>query len=261
MPRWPKKDGVEETREVVGIESGDNQSQSTVKEQPLIDSVNAPVIIKELSSSDLPLPPESKDVQYLTREEEKIRAENNTLEYMHVPVEDGLPSDAVIKTCSGRDPETHKLIVNEIPARRVKILPHMVMQYLGSVVSDHLSVHTANFTIRKRRFGYTFDRFFNYNGQKLSRCCLVVDRVHQAALLYEKFTNPKTLRADIRLRKCRDERGNAISKAFMYRVIGAQETDLRDLKKLFERNFLRRDEEALADEIGLLAKTEYVVRG
>jgi hypothetical protein len=52
-----------------------------------------------------------------------------------------------------------------------------------------------------------------------------------------------------------------IDKAFKYRIPGAKDTDLLDLKRIFERVFIKNEKDDLADEIGLAAMSEIVVHG
>lgn len=196
----------------------------------------APAIIKERMKSDPPKPPESPDVEYLTHYEITVEDEINTLRERLVEAPElGSGANCFIERCMGRNPETNKLRVVRIPARSVKILPGQVMRYLGNVVMDLNSVHTGNIVFQRRRIGYVFDRFFYHNNKKLTRCCLVEDRIHQAGLMYEKFVHRKSKKAMARIRRLPGQ-----GDAPMYEVVGAKETDYRDLKRLFERHFLYR---------------------
>jgi hypothetical protein len=117
------------------------------------------------------------------------------------------------------------------------------MRYLGNVVMDLNSVHTGNVIFQRRRFGYVFDRFFYHNNKKLARCCMVDDRIHQAGLVFEKFVHRKAQRAMARIRRIPGQ-----GDAPMYEVIGAKETDYRDLKRLYERHFLNRSDRIVVDD-------------
>jgi hypothetical protein len=196
------------------------------------EKVDTPAIIKERSSSD-EKKPESKDVEYLSYQEILIGEEKNTLKDRLVEAPDlGSAATDYIERCMGMNPETKRLRVVRIPAKRVPILPGQIMRYLGNVIQDLNSVHTGNIVFQRRRWGYVFDRFFYYNGKKLVRCCLVEDRIHQAGLMYEKYVQRKTRRAKARIRRIPG------TDAPMYEVVGAKETDYRDLKRLYERHFL-----------------------
>jgi len=154
-----------------------------------------------------------------------------------------------IERCMGRNPETHKLQVYKIPAKEVKIMPDQVMQYLGSVVQDMLSVYTGNVVVKGRRWGYCFSRFYYINGKRQTRCCLVLDRIHQAGLMYENIVT-KDRKTIARIRQIRGHLGQPTGEP-MYKVLGAGESYYRDLKRLYERHFLRRGDESLADDVGL----------
>lgn len=213
----------------------DKKCQKMGVENPI--NPEAPAIIKERSKSEPTKPPESGDIEYVSYQEIIVGDEINTLRDKLVEAPElGDTANDFIERCVGRNPETHKLMVVKMPARRVPIKPGQVMRYLGNVVQDLNSVHTGNIVFQRRRFGYVFDRFFYYNGKKLVRCCLVEDRIHQAGLMYEKFVHRKTRRAMARIRRLPG------GDAPMYDVVGAKEADYRDLKRLFERHFLRRSD-------------------
>jgi hypothetical protein len=204
----------------------------------------APAIIKERDKSSPPKIPESQDIEYLSHQEVVLEDEINTLRERLVEAPElGDTANRFIERCMGRNPESHKLMVVRIPARAVPILPGQVMRYLGNVVMDLNSVHTGNIVFQRRRFGYVFDRFFHHNNKKLVRCCMVDDRVHQAGLMYEKFVHRKSQKAMARIRRLPGQ-----GDAPMYEVIGAKETDYRDLKRLYERHFLNRSDRIEVDD-------------
>jgi len=211
-------------------------------------------LLHEQMRSEPPPPPESQDIEYLSYEEIRLDDRINTYTTMRVEDPEAGKNHAGpwIERCVGRSPETKKLQVVRIPAKEIPIEPLMVMKYLGNVVQDHLAVHTGMVVHRKKHHGYSFDHFFIHNGKRLDRCCLVLDRIHQAALLYEKVVSKKTRKPFAVIRQIRGTHGQRTGNP-AYDVIGAKEADYRDLKRLFERHFLRRGDEELADDIGLKA--------
>jgi hypothetical protein len=230
------------------------QPESTDKMKVILEEKQVPAFIKQRSSSDPPKAPESQDVIYLSELEVALDKQINTLDFMLVPDPD-LPWDwagPFIERCVGRDPESHKMKIVKVRAKKVPIQPAMVMQYLGSVVQDHQSVHTNSVVISRRRWGYVFDRFYidPKTKKRHERCCMVIDRVHQSALMYEKFVDKRSRKPIARIRRIRGAMGQLMDDP-MYRVIGAGETDYRDLKRLFERNFLNKPQDDLSDDIGL----------
>jgi len=245
LPEWFK-----------GLNKGEGEpvkEDTTLKE--MVEEGKAPAIVKELSKSDPPPPPESQDVVYLSEMEVTLEKRINTLDFMLVPDPDSpIESHAGpwIERCIGRDPETRKMRVVRIRAKRVAIEPSMVMQYLGSVVQDHLSVHSNSIVFSGTRHGYVFDRFFidPRNNKRYERCCLVTDRVHQAGLMYEKAVDKRSRKGYARIRRIRGVMGQLTDDP-MYRVVGYKEADYRDLKRLFERHYLTGPQDALAEDIGL----------
>jgi len=235
-----------------------NEKMPTLAEPNVIpkfeDENKAPAFIKELSKSEMPKPPESQDVIYLSEQEVALGTRVNTLTEMLVHDPDLPDSHAGpwIERCVGRDPETKKLKVVRMKARWVQIEPWMVIAYLGNVVQDHMSVHTANVSYKKQRHGYVFDRFYvdPRNGKRYDRCCLVLDKIHQASLMYEKLVSKRTRKRFSAIKQIRGPLGKATGNP-MYKVIGANETDYRDLKRIFDRHFLFGPNEELADDIGL----------
>jgi len=212
----------------------------------------APAIIKELDISDRPKPPESQDVLYLTEAEARIGTQFNTRKTMlvHDPSLPDSHAGPFIERCLGRDQHTHQLIIARLKAREIEILPEQMMRYRGNVVQDFNAVHTYFVMYNRRRWGYVFDQFFIHSGKRYDRCCLVLDRIHQAGLMYEKVVGKKTMKAFSRIRQIKGFMGQATGEP-MYEVIGQKEGYYRDLKRLYDRHFLKRGNEDLADDIGL----------
>lgn len=239
-----------EPREVQDPGSAEEQGVDTDNEA----GGEAPAIISERSKSEPDKPPESDDIIYLTKEEVSIEEQIHTLDTVFI--EDTEASSRThmgpwIERCTGRDPDSKKLIVYTIPAKAMKIPPKQVLQYLGSVVMDRQAVHTATIVYPGRqRNGYVFDRFYYLNGKKEPRCCWIPNRIHMAGLLFEKVVDKKSRKAFPRIRRIRGHLGADTGEP-MYKVLGAKETDYRDFKRLYERHFLKRGEEDLADDIGL----------
>lgn len=220
----------------------------------------APAIIEKRLKSDPNPPQESNDIEYLSVEEISIGEEISTLKTRLVEDPDAGDNHIGpwIERCVGRNQDSGKLQVVRVPAKEIEVLPTQVIHYRGSVVMDLNSVHSGNIVIGHRRFGYVFDRFFYHNGRKYPRCCLVDNRVHQAGLLYEKAVDRRTRKAFARIKRILK------STEPMYEVIGAKETDYRDLKRLFERYFLNRHDRVEEDDPALqqlLGKIPLVSQG
>ena len=246
------KDSDIQSREVHALGSGPVGQEGATDHQQEAKEQGAPAIIKERMTSRPPVVPESGDVEYLSMDERVIMDQVHTLTTVRIEEPDAGAEHPGpwIDRCIGRNPETGKMRVVRVPAREVKIKPTQVLQYLGSVVEDRQSVHTATTVVEKRRWGYVFDRFFYHNGKKLARCCYVPDLIHQASILYEKAVDKKTHKAYALIRRLRAPNGQRTDNP-AYKLIGGQEADYRDLKRIYERNFLDRGNEALATDIGL----------
>ena len=218
------------------------------------EPVEAPAIISELSKSDPPKPKESRDVEFVGYNDYVIGQQVSRLDEMLVE-DTELPGDwggPFIERCMGRNQNSGKMLVARIPARAVKVEPEQVMSYRGNVVADHLSTHSNTVKLARRRTVYVFDRTYKdpRSGKEYTRCSLVLDRVHQAGLMYEKAVDKRAKKAYARIRRQRGFMNQVLDEP-MYEVIGAKQTDYRDLKRLFERHFLQTPQEALADDIGL----------
>lgn len=214
----------------------------------------APAFIEKLSKSDPPKPPESGDIVYLSAAEVSAMDQIHTIRTILVPDPDAdynKHTGPWIERCLGRDPETKKLKVARIPAKERKVDPTEVVQYLGSVVQDRQSVHTATIVHPgKTRHGYSFDHFYYFKNRKEPRCCWIPNPIHRAGLVFEKAVDKRTREAFAKIKRIRTHTGMDTDEP-MYRIFGAESTDYRDLKRLFERHFLKRGPEDLADDIGL----------
>jgi hypothetical protein len=229
-------------------------SASSQGDDKLNEGGKGPAFIKKLSTSVPPKPPESGDIIYLSANEISLNDQIHTIRTVLVPnneIDPDKHNGPWIMRCIGRDPETKKLRVVRIPAREREIDPMEVMQYLGSVVQDRQSVHTATIVYPgKTRNGFVFDHFYYHNGRKEPRCCWIPNPVHRAALVYEKAVDKRTREAFARIKRIKGPMGTDSGEP-MYKIFGAKEADYRDLKRIFERHFLKRGPEDLADDIGL----------
>lgn len=231
--------------------------ENVSKLDDMLSSQKAPAFLKDgLTKSDPPKPPESKDVEYLTYEERVVERAINTIQTVLIEDLDVNPQTHPgpwIERGAGRNRETGRLIILRIPAKEREVPPWEVMHYLGNVVSDHLSVHTANVLIRRQRIGYVFDRFYHYRGKRYERVCWVPDKKHQAALMYEKFVDPTSRKGVAKIARVPGTNNPK------YEVLGAVEGGgtaegyYRDLKRLYERFFLKRGEGAHPEDEALNA--------
>ncbi len=219
----------------------------------ILESKKAPAVIDKLSSSEKPKPPESKDVQYLSWAEKEVGGEFNTLSQRIVPDRDANPlahAGPWIDFVKERNEKSGHLMIEKLPGKWEPILPSEVLRYRGSVVEDHNSVHSAFVNYKKTRNGYVFDRFFAFNGKKFNRCCLVRDRIHQAGLIYEKYVPKNAGKGIVRVKVLSGE-GNA--NRMKYELVNGKEGDYRDLKRLFIRHILHKDDGVPQNDAALMS--------
>lgn len=260
--KYEGPEGEEYEEDGTYTEKGDI-TKETKSDQEIINKntnpggeMEAPALIKERFKSDLPKPPESQDVEYLAYEEVALDDRVNTLSTALIKDPDAGPNHLGpwIEEQVGRNPETHRLMVVRIPAKEIKITPDQMMQYLGNVTMDHQAVHTSNVLVRHRREGYSFDRFYINNGKREPRCCYVPNHIHQAHLMFEKMVDRRTRKAFSRIKQIKGPMGKGTGTP-MYRMLITNKVEkeghYRELKRLFDRHFLRRGQEELADDVGL----------
>ena len=245
-------DGKTESRKALkpsDMEGAGDGTVDTDKVKDILTHKQAPATIDKRFSSEQPRPPESNDVQYLSWAEKVAGGQFNTLDVVVVPDHDANPeshSGPWIDFCSGYNQKTHNHIVQKLPGKFVKVSPEFVVRYRGNVVQDHLSVHTSVVRHRKIATGYCFDRFFEDGKRRLDRCCLVMDRVHQAGLIYEKFVPKGSTVAMVRMKPLKDTPNKP-----MYVIVKADEGTYRDLKRLFTRHFMRQNDGIMDNDLAL----------
>jgi len=215
----------------------------------------SPAIVKEISISVPPPPPESRDIEYLTLEEVKFDRTINTLNTVLIEDRDVNPENHPgpwVERCVGRNKQSGNLMVLRIPARDRTIPPWEVVKYNGSVVQDKMATHSTTVIVNGVRTIHVFDKFYIHNKRRYERCCWIPDPVHQAGILYTRYVNPTTKLASAAIARISKESTDP-----KYEVVGAQEGGgtkegyYRDLKRLFERHFLRRGEGAKPEDEAL----------
>jgi hypothetical protein len=97
--------------------------------------------------------------------------------------------------------------------------------------------------IGTQRRGHVFDRTYEYGGRLYHRCAYIPNRVERAGILFKKMINRQTRRPVAVLKKF------AGTNDPMYQIIGGQEAEYRDLRRIFERSFIKRQKGAEDDEL------------
>lgn len=148
------------------------------------------------------------------------------------------------KEPSYRDPEPpHKMIWIETRYKEIEVPHEEVLFYTHGVIMDRLASHAATVMIGNNRIGHVFDRTYTWNGRIYHRCAWVPNKTERAGLLYAKMINRTTRRPVAVLKKFPG------TQEPMYQIVGGQEPDYRDLKKVFERAFINKKLGAEDDEL------------
>lgn len=149
-----------------------------------------------------------------------------------------------MKFPSHRDTEPpHKMIEVEQRFTEIEVPHEEVIYYTHGVIMDRLSTHSDSVVIGNERRGHVFDRTYVYNGKLYHRCAWIPNRVERAGILYKKMINRQTRRPVAVLKKF------AGTNDPMYLIIGGQEADYRDLRRIFERSFINRKQGEQDDEL------------
>mgnify|MGYP001412418013 CR=1 FL=1 len=145
---------------------------------------------------------------------------------------------------SHRDPEPpHKMIMTEMRFTEVEVPHEEVVFFTHGVIMDRNSVHSDSVVIGSERRGHVFDRTYTYNGKLYHRCAYIPNRVERAGILYKKMINRQTRRPVAVLKKF------AGTNDPMYQIIGGQEAEYRDLRRIFERSFIKKNRGDGDDEL------------
>ena len=145
---------------------------------------------------------------------------------------------------SHRDPEPpHKMINIEMRFSEIEVPHEEVIFFTHGVIMDRNSVHSDSVVIGSERRGHVFDRTYTYNGKLYHRCAYIPNRVERAGILFKKMINRQTRRPVAVLKKFQGTNDR------MYQIIGGQEADYRDLRRIFERSFIKRSRGTEDDEL------------
>lgn len=150
-----------------------------------------------------------------------------------------------IKFPSIRDPEPpHKMIMIELSFSEIDVPHEEVLFYTRGVVMDRITSHSASVLIGNERRGHVFDRTYMYNGRLYHRCAWIPNHVERAGIMYKKMIHRRSRRPVAILKKFPGE-----PPVPMYQIIGGQEADYRDLRRIYERAFIKRKQGEEDDEL------------
>jgi hypothetical protein len=139
-----------------------------------------------------------------------------------------------------RDPETHKQMWETRLFKAIKVPPDQVLMYMGSPITDLNTSHSASVIINGRHTVVVFDRTYEHGGRRWPQCAWVPDKSVRAGILYGKKIDRKTHNPIAVMKN--------IGNGPQYQIIGGKEADYRDLKRIFERVFIKGDSPFGEDE-------------
>ena len=143
-----------------------------------------------------------------------------------------------------RDPEPpHRMIYQEVRYKEIDVPHEEVMFFTHGVIMDRLTSHSATVMIGNNRIGHVFDRTYIWNGRIYHRCAWIPNKVERAGILFAKKINRTTRRPVAVLKKFQG------TQEPQYRIVGGQEADYRDLRRIFERAFVNRKKGMEDDEL------------
>lgn len=136
---------------------------------------------------------------------------------------------------AGRDPEPpHKMVWVKVHYKEVEVPHEEVLFYTHGVIMDRNTSHSDTVMIGNNRIGHVFDRTYTWNGRIYHRCAWIPNQVERAGIMYQKMISRTTKRPVAVMKKYPG------TNEPQYRIVGGQEADYRDLRRLFERAFINR---------------------
>lgn len=170
----------------------------------------------------------------------------NSVNFAFIPDENGKEKR---KYPAYRDPEPpHKMLYVERTLRKIEVPHDEVVFYTHGVIMDRRTSHSDTVMIGNNRIGHVFDRTYTWNGRIYHRCAWIPDKVQRAGIMFCKKISRTTRRPVAVLKKYPG------TEEPQYRIVGGQEADYRDLKRIFERAFVNRK---LGQEDDELDKFQY----
>jgi hypothetical protein len=161
---------------------------------------------------------------------EKFAAETRNINIALIPD----PNGNVKRTKpTGMDPEKHRMNYENILYRAIEVPPEDVLIFMGSPVKDLHNTHSATVNIQNKRTVVVFDRTYVFGGRTIQQCAWVPDRKIRAGILFTKRIDRQTRRPLAVLRRMAD------GATPMYQIVGAKEPEYRDLRRVFERVFIK----------------------
>jgi hypothetical protein len=141
--------------------------------------------------------------------------------------------EVIVKRPSMRDPETHQMVYVDVPHKKIDVPAHEVVYYTGGVVSDFHAQCAEGVFIKSKAHSVVFDRTYDYQGKTYYRCAWIPNKEVRAGIVFEKKINPKTKQPIAVMKKLHDDRTPR------YQIVERGEGNYRDLKRIFERVFIR----------------------
>ena len=133
-----------------------------------------------------------------------------------------------------RDPETKKMMYETRTFRTIDVPYDEVVYYTQNTIIDMHADHTCTVVVGNRRTSVVFDRIYTFKNRIFNRCAWIPDKIIRAGVLYEKKIDRVTRQPIAVLKKLPG------TNTEMYQIVGNVQTDYRDLKRIFERVFIKK---------------------
>lgn len=170
------------------------------------------------------------------------KTDNRTTEKM---IKDGITSinTALVQDENGpikmkfpvmRDPEAKQMIYETRTFRTIDVPYDEVVYYTQNTIIDMHADHTCTVVVGNRRTAIVFDRTYTFKNRVYNRCAWIPDKILRAGTLFEKKIDRVTRQPIAVLKKLPG------TNTEMYQIVGNVQTDYRDLKRIFERVFIKK---------------------
>ncbi len=201
----------------------DNPSKAeTPKENSVLKT------ILDNSESDKGIPVEKLDMQQF------LASRGTSINSVLVSVPDEQTGDISMDFPVIRDPETRKMTYRTQWFKIQAVPPNHVAFFTGKEIKDRNNAHADSVEVDRVRMGFIFDRTYTYHKKVYTQCCWIPDEKLRAGVMFEKKVHRQTRRPIAILKKLKGAENMPA-----YQIVGAKEPDYRDLRRIFERYFLK----------------------
>jgi len=144
----------------------------------------------------------------------------------------------------GMDQNSKKMMYTKIPHSKIDVPPDEIVAFMGSVIMDRHNSHSETINYDGQRHLVVFDRSYTHGQRVFNRVAWIPNKAIRSAVVFEKKIDRQTKRPIAVLRKL----GQDQSAPPMFQIVGGEEADYRDLKRIFERVFIKKGSPVGEDE-------------